>query len=107
VEIARRALETPGDDSGEVCRHAFDSAVARRQEFWMDSCREMREMKLGSRSAINLYHKHGCLLYPPSSLQVQAILDALDSAAASWDRDHPELFYETLSLNFPELRRHR
>jgi hypothetical protein len=36
---------------------------------------------------------------------VQHILDALDSAAPFWDKEHPELFYQTLQLNFPELVR--
>ncbi len=106
VEIARRTLESAGMDSGRVCRRALDSAIARRQEFWVDTCRDVHEMKLASRPIINLYHKHGCLLYPPSPCQVQAVLDALDPAMPFWDRDHPELFYETLSLNFPELLRH-
>src|SRR6266849_2368121 len=52
--------------------------IARRQEFWVDTCRDVHEMKLASRPIINLYHKHGCLLYPPSPCQVQAVLDALD-----------------------------
>jgi hypothetical protein len=32
-------------------------------------------------------------------------LDALDAAMGSWDRDYPQLFYQALELNFPELRR--
>ena len=35
--------------------------------------------------------------------QVQEVLDALDSALPVWDREHPELFYQTLELNFPQL----
>jgi len=39
-------------------------------------------------------------------MQVQSILEALDSALPAWDRDSPEMFYRTLELNFPELLRH-
>jgi hypothetical protein len=38
-------------------------------------------------------------------LQVQHILDALDAALPNWEREHPDLFYKTLELNFPELLR--
>ncbi len=107
VEVARRTLGGAGIDPGGVCKRALDSAIARRQEFWMDTCRNVQEMRVGSRQAIDLCHKHGCLLYPPGPPQVQAVLDALDPAMPSWDRDRPELFYETLTLNFPELLRHR
>jgi len=37
--------------------------------------------------------------------QAQVILDALDAAMGSWDTDYPQLFYQALELNFPELRR--
>jgi hypothetical protein len=36
---------------------------------------------------------------------VKAVLDALDGAMPLWDKEHPELFYQTLEINFPELVR--
>jgi hypothetical protein len=36
---------------------------------------------------------------------VQVVLEALDAAMPLWDRDHPELFYQALELNFPQLVR--
>jgi molybdopterin-guanine dinucleotide biosynthesis protein A len=50
-----------------------------------------------------LYRKHGCRFAEPTSEQVRGILDALDRAMPHWEREHPELFYQTLELSFPEL----
>jgi hypothetical protein len=33
------------------------------------------------------------------------VLTALDAAVPAWETLHPELFYQTLELNFPELRK--
>jgi len=77
-----------------------------RLEFWEDTCREVTEMRLASKQVIDLYREYGCRFCAPSHSQVQNVLDALDSAAPRWEKDHPELFYQTLELNFPELVRH-
>jgi len=91
--------------STERAKEALNAGPTQRQEFWLDTCREV--MRVGSMQARELYRKHGCLFCEPTGQQVQEILDALDSALPSWDKDHPELFYETLGLNFPGLRRRR
>ena len=80
--------------------------LAERQEFWIDTCRETTRMKVASQPVLELYRQHGCLYCEPTLAQVQAILEALDSAMPCWDRDHPELFYQALRMNFPELVRH-
>jgi hypothetical protein len=76
-----------------------------RQQFWIDTCREVREMRLVSPRKSELHQQHGCRFSVPTTQQVQFILNALDSALPGWDRNHPELFYQTLELNFPELVR--
>ena len=106
VEEARQQFtEAKGDEAQKYRRH-LEIAMTRRQEFWMDTCREISQMQIGSRAVVDLYRKHGCLYYLPSAHQVQEILNALDGAAPFWDRDHPQLFYQTMSLNFPGLLRH-
>jgi hypothetical protein len=50
--------------------------------------------------------KNGCQYVEPTREQTQDIHDALDIALPAWEKEHPELFYQTLELNFPELRKH-
>src|SRR5262245_64734068 len=76
-----------------------------REQFWTDTCREVTQMQHSSQKIIDLYSKYGCRFCTPSSQQVHHILNALDSAISSWETQHPELFYQTLELNFPELVR--
>jgi hypothetical protein len=80
-------------------------AAPDRQEFWMDTCRETTHMHMGTKPVIDLYRQYGCRFCEPTHAQVQGILDALDSAMPQWERTHPELFFQTLELNFPELVR--
>jgi len=98
----RKAVETAQLEGG---RHQVESALQDRQQFWMDTCREVLEMRTASRQVLELHRHHGCRLCVPTARQVQYILDALDAALPGWDSDHPELFYRTLELNFPELLR--
>lgn len=83
------------------------AAILRRQDFWVDTVREPPKMHLGWPQIIDLYRAQGCRFFDPTHEQVQEILDALDMALPYWDRDHPELFYQTLELNFPDLVRNR
>jgi len=81
------------------------SSTAARVEFWLDTCREIREMQIASVQVYELHHDYGHRLFAPTREQVQEILDALDVAIPSWDKENPELFYKTLELNFPNLVR--
>ena len=85
---------------------AIAAGLSQRQEFWIDTCREVREMRVRSPQVLTLYQQHGCRFLPPSSQHVEEVLAALDSAMAGWETHHPELFYQALELNFPELVRH-
>lgn len=76
-----------------------------RLEFWADTCREPTRFHIGTPPIQELYRKHGCLFCEPSPAQVQEVLHALDAAMPAWDRDYPQLFYDTLKVNFPELVR--
>jgi hypothetical protein len=77
-----------------------------RVEFWVDTCRDVTTMKVASKEVIDLYREHGCRFCAPTLTQVQNVLEALDSAMPRWDKEHRELFYQTLELNYPELVRH-
>lgn len=101
VEQARKAV-SEGAPQGELT-----AATQKRQEFWIDTCREVTEMRLAWPEVINLYREFGCRFMWPTHEQVQEILDALDAALPTWDRDHPGLFYQTLELNFPTLVQNR
>jgi hypothetical protein len=81
--------------------------VIEREDFWAETCREMTQMQHASPEVVLLYRQHGCRFCAPGRLQVQHVLQALDSAAPGWEKQHPELFYQTLELNFPELVRHK
>jgi hypothetical protein len=105
VEKAKRTLaETKGDDI-EKAKPDVGLAIAKRQGFWADTCRDEGRVLVASMAAHEFYQKYGCRFEVPTFKAVQYILDALDSAMPFWDRDHPELFYQTLELNFPELLR--
>lgn len=82
---------------------ALAAATALRQNFWLDTCRDPVRMQLAWPEIMTLYREHGCRLVTPTHEQAQTILNALDTAMSTWDRDHPALFYQTLELNFPEL----
>ncbi len=107
VEAAKQAIAAPGGGESQSCRHALEAALAERLEFWADTCSDADKMHLVSTQVLTLYKKHGCRFAIPTAEQVQVILDTLDAALPMWDREHPELFYETLELNFPQLLRHQ
>jgi hypothetical protein len=64
-------------------------------------------MQAACGQVLDFYRKYGCQFEAPSHKHVQEVLSALDPAVPAWDRDHPELFYQTLELNFPELKKRR
>jgi hypothetical protein len=105
VETAKEAM-TQKPDAPNV-RADLVSAKNNRQEFWLDTCRDVRQMRVASVQVLELYQAFGCRLTEPIASQVQDILDALDPAMPLWDRDHPELFFQALELNFPQLLRLR
>jgi hypothetical protein len=82
------------------------AAAARRVAFWLDSCREPGLSAMGSPALMDLYMKFGCRFVEPSREHVREVLNALDAVMPEWDRHQPDLFYQTLELNFPELIRH-
>jgi len=105
VENARRALAS-SDPAEGVTSDELEQALGRRQEFWLDTCREVTQMRLTSQQVLSLYQKFGCRFFTPTREIVQGIFDALDAAMPVWDTVHPDIFYKTLELNFPDLVRH-
>jgi len=105
VETAKRSLAEAKGDEAQQARFELGLALAKRQVFWMNTCRETRQMQFPSLLVLDLYRTFGCRFLAPTADQTQVILDALDAAMVSWDRDYPQLFYQALELNFPELRR--
>jgi hypothetical protein len=106
VEAARRALAQAEQERSQLLEYDLSLAVTRRQQFWMDTCREPTEMRTRSAQVFELYMKHGCRFVAPAPEQTQEVLDALDAAMPAWEAEHPELFYQALELNFRELVRH-
>ncbi len=96
-------------DSGPEAKGAVPARrplrVADRQKFWVDTCREAARAHKGSPRVLEFYQKYGCRFSVPSIQQVRDVLEALDAALPTWEQQHPELFYRTLELNFPELLR--
>ena len=105
VEHAAQALADADNAQHECLGQQLELALHSRQQFWVDTCREVLEMRTPSPQVLELHQRHGCRFCIPAPRQVQYILDALDAALPGWDRDHPELFYQTLELNFRELLR--
>jgi hypothetical protein len=85
-------------DSTEPC-----FAMIPREDFWADTCRDTPQMTWPCQEVLELYRRYGCRFCTPGRQQIQYVLTALDSAVADWDKAHPELFYQTLELNYPEL----
>jgi hypothetical protein len=105
IENAKRAMAEADADEVEDLRAEMDGAVAARRDFWVDTCREIIRMRVGTPEVHELYKTLGCRFEAPTADQAQEVLDALDSAMPNWDQEHPELFFQTLELNFPELVR--
>lgn len=94
-------LATPGQPNS--C--ATVPPKTQRQQIWADTCREITQMQIGSPEIIDLYRKFGCRFCSPTLEQAQHVITALDAAIPEWETSHPELFYQTLELNYPELVR--
>jgi hypothetical protein len=90
---------------GSAVQPDVTSGVVEREDFWADTCREITQMLHASHEAVELYRRHGCRFCTPGRQQIQYVLSALDSAVPRWEKEHPELFYQTLELNYPELVR--
>lgn len=103
VETAQRAMAQSPDAPNVKADMA--SATAARLEFWIDTCQEVGQMHNASVQVLELYQSYGCRFSAPTRGQVQEIFEALDGALPLWEKEHPELFYQTLELNFPELVR--
>jgi hypothetical protein len=105
VEEAERAVRDAPEDKAEELRQILGVAVGKRQQFWMDTCRDPPQVRYCSTQVLELFMRYGCRFLVPSCEQVQEILSALDLLMPLWERHRPELFYQTLELNFPELDR--
>lgn len=103
VEEAKAHLERAAPDIRTALEQEMLTVVRMRQDFWMDTCREMTRMQLAWAEVKSLYQVHGCRFVLPNREQTQEVLDALDAALPTWDKDHPEMFYQTLELNYPQL----
>lgn len=102
--VQARATYVVSPEGANVRADMFARTTSRRR-FWLDTCRDAREMQVGSLQVMEFHQNYGAGFFAPTEEQVQMLLDALDEMASTWDRDHPELFYEALKLNFPGLVR--
>ena len=76
-----------------------------RIDFWKNTFRDIVDLEDFCEQTVNLSTDFGYRFKMPTTKQIQSILDALDKAWPVWDQDKPQLFFETLELNFPELLR--
>jgi hypothetical protein len=106
LETARRNLSDTPTGQSDQPQHELAAAFARRQQFWVDTCREPGQRQTHSEQVLDLHMRFGCRFLAPTSEQTKEILESLDTALPNWDRDHPELFFQSLELNFHELLRH-
>lgn len=95
--------DDPASEGKAVEPNPASSITLEREEFWADTCREITQMQHATHEVVELYRQHGCRFCTPGKQQVLYVLNALDSAVSGWEKDHPELFYQTLELNYPEL----
>jgi hypothetical protein len=106
IESLKLSLAAALSSEEEPLRTKLELLRSQRREYWVNSCREPTKMIDTCSQALELYMKFGCRFTVPNSEQAQEVLDALDAAMPDWEADHPELFYNTLELNFPMLLRH-
>jgi hypothetical protein len=97
--------DDPGSE-GKAAEAGTTVGLLERGEFWANTCGEIAQMQHPSQSALDLYRKYGCRFCSPGRQQIEYVLSALDAAVPAWEKEHPELFYQTLELNYPELVRH-
>ncbi len=107
VEDVRRSIAGAPGQPTQILQQTLEQAVVERQQFWADTCSGTDKLHPVPPQAVALHHVYGKSFAVPTGQQVQAILDSLDEAMGSWDKDHPELFYQTLELNFPDTLRYR
>lgn len=107
VELAVAAVSEARRDNLHTLEQNLAIAISKRQMFWIDTCRDPTRMQAACGQVLEFYRIYGCSFEAPSNKQVQEVLSALDGAIPFWDRDHPELFYKTLELNYPELIKRR
>lgn len=105
VDQAKREIAVAGWNKTEKMAQDLKGTMAERQQFWIDTCHGVARGQIASLEIPELYQKYGCRFDAPSRNDVQYILDALDQALPTWDKEHPELFFQTLELNFPALVR--
>src|SRR5258706_9375643 len=65
VEAAKQALAKSGAWSKEKFQQELASAIAKRQEFWLDTCRDIRKTFVAGKQALELFQKHGCRFVAP------------------------------------------
>jgi hypothetical protein len=106
VQNAKQALAVATISRRAEFERLLTEAMRKRQDFWMDTCRDPMQMQSHASEVWDLYMKYGCRFVTPARPQVQEVLDALDSALLDWEKNHAELFFRTLELNFPGLLRH-
>jgi hypothetical protein len=103
VEQAVKTVGLARRETLHATEQALAIAISRRQLFWIDTCRDPTRMQAACGQVLDFYRRYGCRFEAPSHRQVEEVLSALDSAIPFWDRDHAELFFKTLELNYPEL----
>lgn len=118
IEDAKCELEkAKGDDMNDA--EAIDDYVENieyvrncRLDFWADTFDSPSNMQYGTyrqcsvlEQKTKFYLANGYRFELPTPEQIQAVLDILDADSATWDKDKPECFFQTLEHIFPQLLR--
>jgi hypothetical protein len=94
------------DEMG-TAKAALALALKKRLQFWRQRFRDFwaGDAYADWIQATDLYSNYGRRFKLPTAEQITRVLSALDEKRPNWDRDYPQLFFETLELNYPELIR--
>jgi hypothetical protein len=103
-ESAKRELDAAGKGEIRDAKMFLRDAQNERLDFWQKALQPPDGGEV-YQQPIKLYLGYGYRFKMPSSKHLQDILDALDAESATWDKDMPERFFQTLELNFPDLLR--
>jgi hypothetical protein len=97
-------LHTEVDEAKKDPELDLEDALRCRLSWWMGLVNMLDTGDCCSQLHMDLWEAYARHFVPPTEEQTQTILDALDNAMPTWDKTHPQLFFETLELNHPDLR---
>jgi uncharacterized tellurite resistance protein B-like protein len=118
IDEAKRELEKAEEDDTNDAEAIVDYVenveYVRncRLDFWADTFDLPVNIQYGTYRQCSVYEQktkfylaNGYRFELPAPEQIQVVLDILDADSATWDKDMPESFFQTLEHSFPQLLR--